>query len=130
MKTSKYKNNEVTKDSIQTKLYEYNYIPAFPLDVIDTPIAENQKLEKLFRIIREDKCSFFTCEYPSQTGVCYDFIANGMRFQEKVGGIQKGKNVVTYCVSKNNGKIDGVRKFKCYSKGENDFYWLHLHCQY
>lgn len=125
LKTSKYDDNEVTKETIKTILQSYKYIPTFPFDFINTPIAETQKLEKRFRQLREAKCSFITFEYPLQTGLCYDFLTNGKRFQEKVGGVQNNKTAVNYCVSKNNGRVEGVRKFKCYDKGENDFYWLH-----
>ena len=36
------------------------------------------------------------------------------------------KNLIYFTISKSNGKVDGIRKYKCYDIGDNDFYWLNI----
>jgi hypothetical protein len=54
----------------------------------------------------------------------YDFKIREKKVQEKVGYIDKVKNVNVFCLWKNNGKINGNREQKCYDIGDNDYYWL------
>jgi hypothetical protein len=127
LKTSKYDNYELTKETLKTKLREY-YKESVKqtFDTLDTPINIYQQREKLFRQIREDNINFLEYMYTNTEGEVYDFICEGLKVQEKVGSIHRNGSL--FSLYKNNGKNSNKsRSFISYKKGDNDIYWFH--CQ-
>jgi hypothetical protein len=57
-------------------------------------------------------------------GMVYDFKIGDKTVQEKVGCIDKVKNVNVFCLCKNNGKLNSKRAQQSYATGDNDYYWL------
>jgi hypothetical protein len=128
LKKSKYSINEITKETIVKKLTEfYHTLPLSPHDVINVPISIYQQKEQEYRIFYQNKCDFLNFEYDNKSNMVYDFKINGLKIQEKIGSVVKKKygNLI-FALSKNNGTIDGIRKFQPYKIGDNDFYWLNF----
>ena len=57
-------------------------------------------------------------------GMVYDFKIGDKKVQEKVGYVDKVKNLNVFCLWKNNGKLNGKCAQQCYDIGDNDYYWL------
>ena len=72
--------------------------------------------------IQNVKCNFIDVS----NYLHYDFIINNKKVQEKVGTHCKNSNKIFFSLCKRNGSINGVSKFKPYSVGDNDLYWLHF----
>lgn len=127
---SKYDSYEVQKsDMIRTIHMYYNTICHQHFDDLDIPICVTQRLERKFRKLREECCSMLRFEYPTRSGMCFDFTIQDKKVQEKVGFYKnKNKDIIAFSLHKNNGKKDGIRKFKSYEIGDNDYYWLHFPC--
>jgi len=126
LKKSKYDDNEVTIQSISKLINEYlKKMTLVKFDIANTPISIYDQKEMEFKKYREEKVNkikFTNVE----NYLKYDFMINDKKVQEKVGYIDLKKNLIYFTIHKNNGKVDGVRKFKCYDIGDNDFYWLNI----
>jgi len=120
---SKYNKYEITKNS--EKLNEYYQITKkFTYEELDKPLCIYTEREKEFYRFRESKIDFLEFTYNDMEGMVYDFKIGEKKVQEKVGYIDKVKNVNVFCLWKNNGKINGKLNPKSYDIGDNDYYWL------
>ncbi len=93
-----------------------------------TPICEFQKREQEYVGKREKIINYLKYEYPEIQNTPTDFIVNGKKVQEKVGGLCKNRGIdvlVIYLSSHNGKKENNKRKFRTYRLGENDYYWIH-----
>lgn len=126
LKKSKYDIYEFKKEDAKQKLHAYYSTSVKkPFESLDTPICTYQQREKLFRQLRESKIKFLEFTYSNVEAQVFDFLCEGLKVQEKVGGISKQGYI--FHLYKNNGKnTDKIRTFISYTKGDNDFYWLHL----
>lgn len=122
LQNSKYDDYELTNDILITKLREY-YKDSVKqtFDTLDTPINIYQQREKLFRRHRESKIDFLQFAYTNIEGEVFDFLCEGLKVQEKVGGA--GKKGYIFNLGK-NGSICNEHSYVCYEKGDNDIYWL------
>lgn len=104
------------------------YMPVYYDNIleINKPISILQQREQEYVMKREKYINFLTYVYPDIQNTPTDFIINGKRVQEKVCGYpKKNKNIATVWLASNNGKtINGIRKFRTYCLGENDYYWF------
>jgi hypothetical protein len=124
---SKYNEFMVKNNSIDilNKFYESKYL--FGKEECMYPQAPNQQQEQEYRKIIGTELSFLNYIYPEEEGLKYDFLINDKKVQEKVCSITTKTNGNKFYVAalyNNNGKIEGVRQYKSYKKGENDFYWI------
>jgi len=126
LKKSKYDLNSVTKENIHDVLLRfYSSNILFSFEQLDVPISLQQQTEREYRKFMESKCSFLPFEYPERNCLVFDFIINGYKVQEKVGTVRKNRDKsIIFSIHKNNGTVDKVRKFQCYTIGDNHFYWL------
>ena len=123
---SKYNKYEITKDNWCTKVKDYfNYLPKFPFETLDTPQGIYTQREKAYRLKREQNAPFIKFDYPYLEGQVYDFMCNGLKIQEKVGGKGKGRNGYRFSLWKSNGYVEDKVTFTSYKIGDNDMYWLH-----
>lgn len=97
----------------------YNTYHKYSFDDMNVPLSERKQKEIEFRMFREANIPL-TFVYPELENRVYDFMVEGFKVQEKVGSRQKGKQGVSFTLNKRNGK-----KSQNYTKGDNDFYWLH-----
>ena len=122
---SKYNIYKINKDIIFDRLNEYyNNTSNFNFDKLDTPSNIYQQREKEFRKYREEKIDFINFEYENKEGTVYDFKIGNYKIQEKVTEICDKENRYKFCISKNNGTLNGKQNHKQYDIGDNDFYWL------
>jgi len=125
-KKSKYNIYKITDDCPINKklsdLYDKNSKHSF--DSLNIPVCIYQQREKEFRKYREEKINFLKFEYDEMEGTVYDFKIGKYKIQEKVCQINEKRKRYSFCIYKNNGKIDKKRSFCNYEKGDNDFYWL------
>lgn len=124
LKKSKYDVYEIKTENLQKINDYYNTLIKKHFDDLDTPVNIYQQREKLFKELRESKIDFLHYTYSQMEGQVSDFLCEGLKVQEKVGGIHKKGYM--YHLYKNNGKnSDKTRNFMSYKKGDNDVYWLH-----
>jgi hypothetical protein len=124
LKKSKYDQHEVTSDTIHQKILEYyQLLPSYTWNESNTPISIFQQNERNYRCFIESKCPFIQFEYTEKSNMVYDYTINGFKVQEKIGFNSK---MLSFCLHKNKGKINKVRKFQPYKQGDNDFYWLNF----
>jgi hypothetical protein len=91
-----------------------------------TPTTILQKREQQYVKKREECINFLTYKYPNIQSTAVDFYVNTKKVQEKVGGFVKVKSTLNFYLSVNNGKNNnGIRQFRSYQLGENDYYWFH-----
>ena len=125
---SKYDKNEVNIDNISDSINKYyDLMTLVTFEVANLPQSINQQKEQEFRKLVENNCPCIKFDYPINNQLVYDFTINGFKIQEKVGTARKDrKDCVIFSLHKNNGIHDGVRKFRSYNEGDNDFYWLNF----
>jgi hypothetical protein len=107
--------------------YSYKYLTNNLSELI-TPLTPLQQREQEYTKKRETFISFLEYKYPDVQNTSTDFRINGKNIQEKVAGHPKNKNenTITFILSSNNGKTsNGIRSFRTYRLGENDYYWIH-----
>lgn len=123
MKKSKYDNCEVTSANINEILLEkYKTISKCTYEDGVKPIDIYKQRECFYQKVREDKCSYLIIKYPDIEHTKTDCYINGYKIQEKVASIcKKWYNIQ---LKMHNGKINKKMKYKCYDKGDNDFYWV------
>jgi hypothetical protein len=123
-KYNKYKcDNIILKEYIDK--YKDKYIRQ-TLDKCMTPISDLQQNEQKYVKKRESIIKFLEFQKPNIQNTPTDFIVNGKKVQEKVCGYDKQRTSLVVYLASNNGKREnGVRKFRTYKLGENDYYWLH-----
>lgn len=122
---SKYNTYEINISNITDKLNEYYQITKkFTYEELDKPLCIYTEREREFYRYRESKIDFLEFTYNDMEGMVYDFKIGEKKVQEKVGCIDKVKNVNVFCLWKNNGKLNGNREQKSYDIGDNDYYWL------
>ena len=121
-KSTKYSKYEVYDDTIDNKLLEfYNKKEKYTKDKCLTPVSIYQQREQKYMKLREDKMKYFDIKYPEIEGQLHNLIINGYKIQDKVIGKRCArKNSYYINLYHNNGK----KCFKCYNKGDNDFYWF------
>lgn len=91
-----------------------------------TPISELQQREQEYIRKREKYISFLKFQYLDIQNTPTDFIVNGFRVQEKVVGYVAKKDMLVVGFASNNGiSNEGIRQFRTYRFGENQYYWLH-----
>lgn len=83
------------------------------------------QLEKEYQEKREKT---FPLDYQyASIPVCYDFIINGHKVQEKVATPMKDRpQSFIATLHRSNGKHNSIRQFQPYEKGENDYYWINI----
>lgn len=124
---SKYDKYAITTNICEVLQTFYENKDLFSKKECMLPVSELQQREQIYRSLIHDELPFLTIELPEREGLKYDFSVNARKVQEKVCGIVTKKNgtkIYSVVLCANNGKIDGVRKFKPYKLGENDFYWI------
>ena len=126
-KYNKYlvKDNTKLKDEIEK--YDIKYTRN-SIDELLVPVSILQQREQEYVAKREKYINFLEYTYPEIQNTPTDFIVNNKKVQEKVAGvIIKGKkHDLTVQLASNNGKKDnGIRNYRTYRKGENDYYWFH-----
>ncbi len=120
LNNSKYDEFEITKDTIHENLtHNYNTLPKYDFETIDTPITSEHKLERDYRIYRETMISCINFIRNERQGLVYDFKVNGLKVQEKVSSYMKNRNSIIFHLDKGKQPIS-------YKKGDNDFYWLNI----
>lgn len=120
---SKYNEYEITNNL--EKLYEYyQKTKKFIYEELDKPLCIYTEREREFYRYRESKINFLDFTYNNMEGMVYDFKIGDKTVQEKVGCIDKVKNVNVFCLCKNNGKLNSKRAQQSYATGDNDYYWL------
>lgn len=125
---SKYIDHHCTLKELPNKLVDaYRTNMKEEASTFLIPISWAHQLEQHYRNLREMHLKNTTFEYPEIDARKYDFIVNGHKIQEKIASIRKDR-VDSYSVGlyNNNGRCAGKRVFKCYNKGDNDFYWIWL----
>ena len=120
---SKYNEYEITNNLEKLNHY-YQNTKKFTYEELDKPLCIYTEREKEFYRFRESKIDFLDFTYNDMEGMVYDFKIGEKKVQEKVGYIDKVKNVNVFCLWKNNGKLNGKQNSKCYDIGDNDYYWL------
>jgi hypothetical protein len=125
---SKYSDDEVNINNIGDSISKYyDLMTPVAFDIANLPQSICQQKEQEFRKLAESKCPCIKFDYPNNNQMVYDFTINGFKIQEKVGTLRKDrKDGIMFSLHKNNGMQDGVRKFRPYNEGDNDFYWLNL----
>jgi hypothetical protein len=88
-----------------------------------TPISIQNQQEQTYAQIRERNLPFINFTYPDIENGKTDFYINQLKIQEKISSTLRNKDIIL-CV--HNNTIDGIRKWRSYQLGENDFYWIHL----
>jgi hypothetical protein len=124
--STKYSKYEVNKDNINNSLLKfYNDKEKFSKEICLTPINIYQQREQKYMKLREDKMKYLQITYPEIEGQCYDLIINGYKVQDKVIGKRSDrKNSYIISLYRNNGRTNCKRNYRCYNKGDNDFYWF------
>lgn len=118
---SKYNKYEINELNINETLLEYyKTMKKFTYDELDKPLCIYTEREKDFYRYRESKLDFLEFTYNDMEGMVYDFKIGDKKIQEKVGCVDKVKNVNVVALWKNNGKQNP----KSYDIGDNDYYWL------
>ena len=122
---SKYNKYEINKLNINETLSEYyKTMKKFTYEELDKPLCIYTEREKEFYRYRESKIDFLDFTYNDMEGIVYDFKIGDKKIQEKVGCLDKVKNVNVFCLWKNNGKLNGKQNPSSYDIGDNDYYWL------
>jgi hypothetical protein len=118
---SKYDEHKVSKENISQHLHNlYNNYKTHDLANINIPKSLNQQKEHHYKMMRVTKLNFLTFKEPKYEGMVYDFMISGLKFQEKI--THEHGNGFCCKIAKRSGK-----KVQNYLKGDNDFYWIHLH---
>lgn len=121
---SKY-NKYLVQDNIITLLDKYLLdCKVTSLEEGLTPASELQQREQEYVLKRETCIPQLNYVYPEIQNTPTDFIVNDKRVQEKVMGVSR-KQLHAFFASNNGKKFNGNRKFRTYTRSENDFYWLH-----
>jgi hypothetical protein len=118
-KYNKYEIKNVLKISETLNEY-YKITKKFTYEELDKPICIYTEREREFYRYRESKIDFLDFTYNDMEGMVYDFKIGEKKVQEKVGCIDKVKNVNVFCMWKHNGG----KESKSYDIGDNDYYWL------
>lgn len=124
-KTSKYQPYEIALSELSNKLMEFYYIDAIceknTKAKFNIPVSEQQRREQEYRRVREDAFPSLSFQYPEQEKLCYDFIVNGLKVQEKVATrVRKRGKLVE------GSFIVNLMSHRAYKYGENDFYWVNI----
>lgn len=95
------------------------------LDKCMLPVSNLQQREQEYVKKRENVIDFLEFQKMDIQNTPTDFMVDGKKVQEKVCGFDKHKSVLVAYLSSNNGKnYSGVRAFRTYKLGENDYYWF------
>ena len=125
---SKYNKYLVIDNTLLSQSIE-KYIDQLKLSTLKelmTPLSIYQKREQDYIQKREKYINFLNYTYLSIQNTPTDFLINNKKIQEKVCGYLPDKNALLVHLASNNGKKEnGIRKFRTYRLGENDYYWFH-----
>lgn len=122
-KYNKYLTNNLLEDI--NKLYTEQY--KFNKEELLLPQTKKCQKEYKYACIRKEKLSFLKFNNPEHENMCYDFIINNYKIQEKVSYIRKDKGWMIVSIHKNKGRDNnGNKKNIMYQKGDNDFYWFNI----
>jgi len=116
-----YSSYEVTQEQLNIQLNKfYNTYNLLNFENANTPISNQCINEQKYRKLRESKIPYIKFEYPEQDGLCYDFIVNNLKVQEKIATYYYKRGIIcpdTYVIriSRHKG---------CYKKGDNNLYWF------
>lgn len=121
---SKY-NKYLVQDNVHVLLDKYlSLCKVSSLEDGLTPATELQQREQEYVSKRETYIPQLTYVYPELQNSATDFIVNDKRVQEKVMGTNRN-SLYAFFASNNGKKLNGNRKYRTYTRSENDFYWLH-----
>jgi hypothetical protein len=127
---SKYNKYFVEDNNLITE-YLDKYLEIYcisSLEELNTPVSKYQKREQEYVQKREKYVNFLEYSRPNAQNTPTDFMVNGKKIQEKVCGnilIKKNYRLIAH-LSSNNGKNEkGMRQYRTYYLGENDYYWFH-----
>jgi len=87
-------------------------------------VCSNVAKEQKYRKIRENKINFLEFENNKIENMVYDFKINNYKIQEKLS--QYDEKNLRFHVYLSKYKKDSVNLKQPYSKGDNDFYWIHI----
>lgn len=129
---SKYASFEIDKGKLVKNMMEkiQHYTP-YPAEYWNKSTVCYEK-ENYFVKIRETKMPFLEFTRPPRNQLCYDFLVNGFKVQEKSISIaNRTYNKMAFTLKKSDGNLCSIedpsktlRKYKAYSEGDNDYYWL------
>jgi hypothetical protein len=123
---SKYSKYLVDNSIIDTYIVKYiDNITYRTLEDLNIPRSIYQQKEQEYVRKREKYIPFLNYVYPDIQNTSVDVIINGKKVQEKVMTFVVNKQMFSFKLGRNNGKINKVRKFRMYQLGDNDYYWLH-----
>jgi hypothetical protein len=126
-KTSKYNKYIVNSTNITKIIDEYS-LKCFrdSIDELLIPQSIHQKREQEYVKKRESYINFLTYTYPSEQNTPTDFLIGNKKIQEKVCGYLPKRSAICVHLASNHGKKEnGIRNWRTYRLGENDFYWFH-----
>lgn len=121
---SKYNKYEVSSNNIYETIQQiYDISLKYDINSLNNPESKSQQQEQYYRNIREKFYSNTIFDYPEQAGLAYDFIVNGLKFQEKVvckQSLRLSGYICTFGRRKNKNTIIQ------YFKNDADYYWFHI----
>ena len=95
-------------------------------ETFDDMVNEKKKIEREYEKIRLNTIRFMNfVRYRNRP---HDFKVNDIvKVQEKTRNIRKGFiNSYRFDLKKSDGTVNGLKKYKPYDIGDNEFYWLNL----
>jgi hypothetical protein len=124
---SKYNKYLVDNDNIHDYIEKFkdSYVK-ISKEVGNEPKSTLQKREQEYVTKRKKYIDYLDYILPEVQSSSVDFLVNNKKIQEKVLGYEEKRNRLTAWLSSNNGKQEnGIRRFRTYRLGENDYYWFH-----
>lgn len=94
-----------------------------PVEDCLLPISDLQQREQEYVKKRERYIDFLKFKTLEIQNTPTDFVVNGKKVQEKVTGYIFEKSSLIFYLATHNG----IKKFRAYRLGENQYYWIHSH---
>lgn len=124
---SEYFKCQVKKEDLAESIHNhYALYKKFTKEYGVRPRSVQQQQELFYKRLREKNIPYIDFVYPNVEGRAYDFIVNNYKIQEKVASIVTKKNKKQFymvCLYRSS-KSGKMRDYRCYNKGDNDFYWI------
>lgn len=128
---SKFDSNVVKLNDLQNELNGWYIKNCYNITEKEgnVPTSECVVIERTYADLRTNKVNFLKFVRPEYNNIVYDFLIEGKKFQEKVCLVSRHGTNWAYVVKNGGYKLNkqGIQKptQSSYSKGDNDFYWIH-----